>query len=101
MKSQNTLMISYQNTNVALEKEDFSSQHCLLVLIEEWKTIRDKGVSFGALLTGLLKAFGCHLHDLLIAKLHTYGFDMSFLKLVSRYLVNGKQRVKINDKLNS
>ena len=40
-------------------RKGFSSQHCLLVLIEKWKKVRDKGGSFGALLADLSKAFGC------------------------------------------
>ena len=35
-------------------------------------------------------------YDLLIAKLHTYGFYHSSLQLVFDYLSNRKQRVKIN-----
>ena len=33
--------------------------------------------------------------------LYVYGFDMTSLKLVSSYLSNWKQRVKINDKFSS
>ena len=35
-------------------------------------------------------------HELLIAKLHTYGFGRSALKLFHRYLSNRRQKVKIN-----
>ena len=42
----------------------------------------DKGDSFAAILTDLSKAFDCLLHDLPIAKLHAYGFDMASLKLI-------------------
>ena len=47
------------------------------------------------------KAFDCLLHDLLIAKLHAYGSDMSSSRLVRSYLSNRNQRVKINDKFSS
>ena len=72
-------------------RKDFSPQPCLLVLMEKWKKMRDKRGSFEALLTDLSKAFGCLLQDLLIAKLNTYGFDITFLKLVSNCISNRKQ----------
>ena len=34
-----------------------STQHCLLAMLEKWKSAVDKGKSFGALLTDLSKAF--------------------------------------------
>ena len=58
----------------------------------------DKGSSFGALPADLSKAFVYLLHDLLIAKLHAYGFDIPFLKLVRIQKISRIQRVKINDK---
>ena len=39
-----------------------------------------------AVLTDLLKAFDCLLHDLLTAKLHAFSFDLKFLKVVHAYL---------------
>lgn len=41
------------------------------------------------------------MHDLLIVKLHAYGFDMPSLKLGSSYVSNRKQTVKINDEFSS
>ena len=79
----------------------FSSQHCLQVLIEKWKKSRDDGGSFGDTSTRPVKVLDCLLHDLLTSKLRACGFDMPSLKLVSSYLSNRKQRVKINDNFSS
>ena len=56
----------------------------------------DNGGFAGALLMDLSKAFDCLNHELLIAKLHAYGFSRSALALIHSYLSNRRQRVKIN-----
>ena len=76
-------------------RKGFSSQQCLVAMIEKWRKTLDNGGSFGALLTDLSKAFDCLPHDLLIAKLHAYGFDLKSLKLMDIYLRNRKQMVKL------
>ena len=45
---------------------------------------------------GLSKAFDTLNHDLLIAKLHAYGFDIKTLKLLHSYLTKRWQRTKVN-----
>ena len=74
----------------------YSAQHCLLAMIEKWKTAIDNGGVFAALLTDLSKAIDCIPHDLIIAKLAAYGFDTNALKLIHNYLSNRNQRVKVN-----
>ena len=51
----------------------------------------DKGGLYGSLLKDLSKAFECPSHNLLIAKLHAYGFDILVLRLLHNYLANRKQ----------
>ena len=82
-------------------RKGFSTQQCLIAFIEKWKSAVDKGKSFGALLTDLSKAFDCLPHELLIAKLHAYGFSLSALRLMYSYLSNRKQRTKINESYSS
>ena len=43
------------------------------------------------------KAFICIPHELLIAKMHAYGFDLNSLTLFYSYPKNCKQTVKINN----
>ena len=52
-------------------------------------------------MTDLSKAFDCLPHELLIAKLRTYGFDLKSLNLIYNYLSNRKQRVKVGGAYNS
>ena len=56
----------------------------------------DKRGFAGLLLNDLSKAFGCIDHELLIAKLRTYGFNIESLELIQSYLHDRIQRVKIN-----
>ena len=65
-------------------------------MLETWKEAADNNRAFGALLTDLSKAFDCLSHDLLIAKLHAYGLDLTSLKIVQDYLTNKKRRAKLN-----
>ena len=56
----------------------------------------DNKKTFGALLTDLSKTFDCLSNELLLAKLHAYGFSIPALRLVYSCLKNRKQRTKIN-----
>ena len=55
-------------------RKGFSAQQALLSLIEKWKNILDKKRYGGAVLMKLSKAFDTFNHDLLISRLHAYGF---------------------------
>ena len=70
-------------------------------MLEKWKKALDNKEAFGALLTDFSKSFDYLNHELLIAKLHAYGLFLSILKLVHDYLLNHKQRTKVNSKYSS
>ena len=59
----------------------------------------DQGGICGASFTDLSKAFGCLVHDFLIAKLEAYGFTHESLKLVNSYLTDRKHRTKTPHKI--
>ena len=65
-------------------------------MLEKWKNAADKGKMFGELLTDLSKAFDCFPHELIIAKLNAYRFNVPALRLVMHsYLFYRKQRTKV------
>ena len=58
--------------------------------------------TFGALLTSdFSKTFDCLSHDLIITKLIAYGFSVEADRLVPDYLINCKQRTKVNSTFSS
>ena len=72
------------------------AQHYLLILVEKWCEVLDKWDYVEILLTDISKAFDWIDHELLIAKLHAYGFSLESLKFIQKYLSKLIQRVKIN-----
>ena len=51
-------------------------------MIEQWKLSLDNSSFAGGILMDLSKAFSTINHQLLIAKLHTYGFSAEALELI-------------------
>ena len=78
-------------------RKGYSAQHALLSMLEKWKESLDKGGYGGGILMDLSKAFDTLDHELLIAKLHAYGFNKNALGLIKSYLSDRWQRVKINE----
>ena len=81
-------------------RKGYNTQTALLSLIEKWKSILDRSGFAGAVLMDLSKAFDTINHELLVAKLHTYGFDkiLCELYLVILLTVGSVLRLLINSK---
>ena len=45
----------------------------------------------------LFQTFDCLHHELLIAKLDAYSFDIKSVKLIQQYLLNRKRKVKVGN----
>ena len=82
-------------------KRNYSTQHVLLRLIENWRHCLDENKVVGAVVMYLSKAFDCLSHELLITKLEAYGFNENTIKLVYSYLTNRKQSIKIKGSLST
>ena len=82
-------------------RKGFNSQYALLVMVEKWKMSLDKHGFAAGVLMDLSKAFDTINHQLLIAKLHAYGFTKSALDLILDYLTDRWQRTKINTSLST
>ena len=105
-KKRSFIFFVYQKITIYIEKylspflcgfrKGFNTQHALMALIEKWKQSLDEKGYAGGILMDLSKAFDTINHQLLIAKLHAYGFDKSSLTLILSYLSNRWQRTKIN-----
>ena len=80
-------------------RKQYSTQHALVNLIQNWQRALDSSDKVGAVLMDLSKAFDCLPHDLLIAKLEAYGLGKKSLRFLHSYLSNRKQRVRIGSSL--
>ena len=68
-------MEKYFSPFLSAYRKNYSSQHVLISLIEDWKKNLDNNFVVGAVLTDLSKAFDCIPHNLIIAKLSAYNFS--------------------------
>ena len=101
MKSQIMAYFDNQLSNfLSAYRKGYGTQHVLMRLLEEWKNNLGKGYVVGAILLNLSKAFDCVPHDLLLAKLHAYGFGIEALEYIYSYLSKRKQSTKINETFN-
>ena len=79
---------NYLSPHLCGYRKGYSSQQTLISLIENWKKSLDKKRYGGVVLMDLSKASDTIKHDLLLAKLHTYGFSKKTLKRSHNYLRN-------------
>ena len=74
--------------------KSYSTSNVLICLTENWKKSLDEKKIVGAVLMDLSKAFDSIPHDLLIAKMHAYGFSMN---AVTCFLLRCHQNVRTNN----
>ena len=87
---------TYKNLpSVLLMKQKLENVDHFLSLIEKREKVLDNKEYSGVILTTLSKALRTINHDLLIAKLHVYGFSKESSKLIKSYLTNRWQRIKL------
>ena len=72
-----------------------------MAMIEKWRKTLEIGGHAGTPITDLSQAFECIDHELLIAKLHSHGFDTDAPKFINSYLKGRKQSTKINSSYSS
>jgi hypothetical protein len=84
----------YFNEKLSAYRQGTGCEHVIINIVEDWKKALDNDKIVGSLLMDLSKAFDCLPHQLLIAKLKAYGFNLNACKLLASYLSNRKQRVK-------
>ena len=82
---------------ISVYRKNYSSQHVIIRLPEEWRKNLGDNLVVAAVSADMSKAFDCILHDLLIAKLAAYGLSEDALMYILSYLSNRKQCVRIND----
>ena len=80
---------------IAAYRKVYGTPHGLIRMLENWKTKLDNDFTVGAISMHLSKAFDCIPHDLLIAKLHAYGFNENSLVFIYSYPKRRRQSVCI------
>ena len=79
-------------------RRQHSCQSVLLRLTEDWRVALDNGNLIGTVLMDLSKAFDSMPISLLVSKLDAYGMNMEAIRLLTSYLTERTQRVKVSDK---
>ena len=82
-------------------RKGYNTQYALISFLEKLKKSLDNQGYAGAVIMDLSEAFDSINYELLIAKLHAYGFTKPTLKLVHSYLTNRWHRTNINTTLST
>jgi len=69
----------------------------LLHIMDIWKECLEQGGQMDVNYTDLEKAFDKIPHKRLISKLSTYGLNKELIEWITAFLINRKQRVRINN----
>ena len=85
------------NPYLSAFRPGFGCQSVLLRILEDWRKALDDNLYVATVLMDLSKAFDCLPHDLLLLKLKYYGLSDMALDLVTSYLSNRKQCVKLGN----
>ena len=83
------------NQFLAAFRKGFRCQSTLLRLLQDWRKALDNHKSAAAVLMDLSKAFDCLPHGLLIEKLRAYGLAPEAIDLLSSYLSDRVQQVRL------
>ena len=95
---------NFPNFSLAFEKSTKHSKNnrklriiLLLRTIENWKTQLNKRNKIGVITMEFSKAFDTLNHNLIVAKLKSYGLDLNAVSFIKSYLTNRYQRCKTGD----
>ena len=89
--------ISLLSPNISGYLKGHSCCTALLKMTEDWRKGLDEREVVAAVAVDLSKAFDSVCHGLLLAKLRAYGFSKVALELMSSYLCERRQRVRLDN----
>ena len=78
-----------------------STQLQILRILDDWTRAVQEGYQVDAIYTDFEKAFDKVPHNRLLQKLRSYNIDKDIINWIQSFLINRKQRVKVNGKYSS